>query len=509
MSDDRGRIHRHAHSGERTTPNNHDHPHDGAHSHDHERPPAHDQVEHARLHSRGEAAPLQAWQPRDPASVPTPLIYIDCFSGVAGDMLVGALLDAGLPRVDLEAGLGALDLGGYRLQVATKQSYGITGTKLDVLVDEAAQPERRLADILELLERSQLSPWVRTSAEAVFRRLAVAEATIHASTIDAVHFHEVGAVDSIVDVVGCLIGLELLGVREIHASSLPLPGGTVRAQHGLLPAPAPATLEILAAVGAPTRPSPVLGELVTPTGAAIVAELATFEQPLMRVRRVGYGYGARELPWPNVVRVWLGERWSPAPPRIAEWGATFRSDLTSSPSPTQRAEQATSPAPPPRTEERRRDELAEGGLHADDVTVIECNLDDSTPEQLGYAMEQLLAAGALDVYFTSIQMKKNRPGVLLGVIARPDQSRDLAALMLRETTTLGVRMQQAHRLVAGRRIETVPTPFGPVRVKLKLFADRAVAAPEYEDCAALARAHGVSLTDVYRAAQIAAEALDQ
>jgi uncharacterized protein (DUF111 family) len=239
MSDDRGRIHRHAHSGERTTPNNHDHPHDGAHSHDHERPPAHDQVEHARLHSRGEAAPLQAWQPRDPASVPTPLIYIDCFSGVAGDMLVGALLDAGLPRVDLEAGLGALDLGGYRLQVATKQSYGITGTKLDVLVDEAAQPERRLADILELLERSQLSPWVRTSAEAVFRRLAVAEATIHASTIDAVHFHEVGAVDSIVDVVGCLIGLELLGVREIHASSLPLPGGTVRAQHGLLPAPAP------------------------------------------------------------------------------------------------------------------------------------------------------------------------------------------------------------------------------------------------------------------------------
>ena len=186
-----------------------------------------------------------------------------------------------------------------------------------MLVDEAVQPERRLAEILALLDRSDLPPWVRASAEAVFRRLGEAEAKIHATTVDEVHFHEVGGVDSIVDIVGGLIGLHALGVTRIHASSLPLPGGTVRARHGLLPAPAPATLEILARVGAPTRPAPVLGELVTPTGAAILAELATFEQPTMRVHRVGYGYGTKELPWPNAVRVWLGEPWAPGPPRLA------------------------------------------------------------------------------------------------------------------------------------------------------------------------------------------------
>src|SRR5215212_8571234 len=247
--------------------------------------------------------------------MPTPLLYVDCFSGIAGDMLLGALLDADLSYETLQAGLAKLDLGGYRLDVTSKHSYGITGTKLDVLVDEAVQPERRLADIVALLDRSALPPWVRTTAEAVFRRLAEAEAKIHGTSIDEVHFHEVGGVDSIVDIVGGLIGLHALGVNRIYASSLPLPGGTVRARHGLLPAPAPATLEILARVGAPTRPAPVLGELVTPTGAAILAELATFEQPMMRVHRVGYGYGTKELAWPNAVRLWLGEAWAPTGPR--------------------------------------------------------------------------------------------------------------------------------------------------------------------------------------------------
>ena len=263
-------------------------------------------------------------------------------------MLLGALLDAGLPLATLEAGLAKLDLGGYRLEVQPKQSYGITGTKLDVLVDEAVQPERRLAEILDLLDRSDLPPWVRASAEAVFRRLGEAEAKIHATTVDEVHFHEVGGVDSIVDIVGGLIGLHALGVTRIHASSLPLPGGTVRARHGLLPAPAPATLEILARVGAPTRPAPVLGELVTPTGAAILAELATFEQPTMRVHRVGYGYGTKELPWPNAVRVWLGEPWAPGPPRLPGMPAATSSAVPSRPP---RQEPPTPQPPPPQAGE--------------------------------------------------------------------------------------------------------------------------------------------------------------
>jgi uncharacterized protein (TIGR00299 family) protein len=441
------------------------------------------------------------------------LLYVDCFSGIAGDMLLGALLDAGLPFATLEDGLARLDLRGYRLDVQPKQSYGITGTKLDVLVDEAVQPERRLTDIVAMLDRSDLSPWVREKAEAVFRRLATAEAKIHGSTIDEVHFHEVGAVDSIVDIVGGLIGIHTLGVSQIHASSLPLPGGTVRAQHGLLPAPAPATLEILSQVGAPTRPAPVLGELVTPTGAAILAELATFEQPMMRVHRVGYGYGTKELPWPNAVRIWLGEPWAPGPPRptsVAQPQAMLGSRHEESPTPQPpppcagAGEQAGPVSPRAWAGPGVGDTL---GLRQDEVVVIEANLDDASPEHLGYAMERLFEAGALDVYFTPIQMKKNRPGTLLGVIGRPERVSALAEVVLRETTTLGVRLRRSQRLIAERRQQSVLTPFGTVQVKLKLLADRVVAAPEYEDCARLAREQQVPLAEVYRAAQIAAASI--
>jgi uncharacterized protein (TIGR00299 family) protein len=424
-------------------------------------------------------------------------------------MLLGALLDAGLPHATLEAGLARLDLGGYRLDVQPKQSYGVTGTKLDVLVDEAVQPERRLSDIVAMLDDSDLPPWVREKAEAVFRRLAIAEAKIHGSTLDEVHFHEVGAVDSIVDIVGGLIGIHALGVRQVHASSLPLPGGTVRARHGLLPAPAPATLEILAQVGAPTRPAPVLGELVTPTGAALLAELATFEQPMMRVRRVGYGYGTKELPWPNAVRVWLGEPWAPGPPRV-DLTSRGRNELRPYGVGPVRAQFIAPTGDMAPTEDIAPSEGGvSSGLRQDEVVVIEANLDDASPEHLGYAMERLFEAGALDVYFTPIQMKKNRPGTLLGVIGRPERVSALADVILRETTTLGVRLRRSERLIAERRQETVLTPFGPVQVKLKLLADRMVAAPEYEDCARLAREQQVPLTDVYRAAQIAAESIER
>ncbi|MCC6176021.1 MAG: nickel pincer cofactor biosynthesis protein LarC [Chloroflexi bacterium] len=469
------------------------------------------------------------------------LLYVDCFSGISGDMLLGALLDAGLSLDTLRAELGKVPVGGYRLEAWQNVSHGIAGTRLDVLVDEQAQPERRLADIQALLDASGLDPWVRSTAAAIFGRLASAEAKIHATSVEAVHFHEVGAVDSIVDVIGAAIGLLALGVERIYASSLPLPGGTIRASHGLLPAPAPATLEILAAVGAPTRPAPVEGELVTPTGAAILAELATFEQPRLRVRRVGYGYGTKDLPWPNAVRLWFGEAWQPAPPRpwwtpatlpapgerssahahphAAQASATHTHPQVDSPWPAEaqasdsHAGQSQSIEPTaverkPLGQATTGNETSSLGLIRDEVVAIEANLDDMTPEALGYAMERLFAAGALDVYFTPIQMKKNRPGTLLGVIAPPDRAAALAGVILQETTTLGVRMQPLARLIAPRRQEAVQTAFGPIRVKLKLLGEdgRVIASPEYDDCARIARLHGLPLADVYRIALLAVDA---
>jgi pyridinium-3,5-bisthiocarboxylic acid mononucleotide nickel chelatase len=392
------------------------------------------------------------------------LAYADCFSGISGDMLLGALLDAGLPLETLQAELGRLPLGGYRLAARPLTSHGVSGTRLEVLVDEAApQPERHLADILRLIDGSGLDRGVRERAAAIFRRLARAEARVHGTALEDVHFHEVGAVDSIVDVVGAAIGLRALGVERLYASSLPLGGGTVRTRHGLLPLPAPATLELLAEIGAPTRPAPAeTGELVTPTGAAILAELATFEQPPLRARRIGYGFGAREIrvppdgsAWPNALRLWLG------------------------------------------------DPVGGGPLH-DEVVLIETNLDDASPELLGYAMERLFEAGALDVYFTPIQMKKNRPGTLLGVVAPPARAHALAEVVLAETTSLGVRLRPAARLIAERDVATVETELGAVRVKLKRLGGRTVAAPEYEDCARLARERGVPLAVVYGLAVAAA-----
>ncbi len=397
-----------------------------------------------------------------PLGSPPCIAYVDAFSGVSGDMLLGALIDAGVPPETLRSELERLPLGGYRLDARAHSSHDISGTRVAVVVEDAApRPARRLADILALLDASTLDDAVRALAAAVFRRLANVEARIHGSAVEEVHFHEVGAVDSIVDVVGTLVGLRVLGVARVYASSLPLSGGTIRAGHGLLPAPAPATLALLAEVGAPTRPAPrdLAGELVTPTGAALLAELATWEQPPLRVRRVGYGFGTRELPWPNAVRIWLG-------------------------------------API-------------GDLLRDEVVLIETNLDDMSPELLGYAMERLLEAGALDVYFSPIQMKKNRPGTLLGVLAPPEQVGALAELILAETTSLGVRLRPMARLIAERRAVSVETALGPIRVKLKQLGDRTVAAPEYEDCSRLARAHGIPLAEVYRMATTASVPVEQ
>ena len=268
--------------------------------------------------------------------------------------------------------------------------------------------------------------------------------------MDSVHFHEISAVDSLVDVVGFAAALELLGVERVFASPVPLGSGTIETAHGLVPVPAPATLALLADVRAPTRPHQAQTEIVTPTAAALLTELATFERPPMRVGSVGYGFGQREFPWANAVRAWLG-------------GADDRS--------------------------------IEG---VDEVVLLECNLDDVTGEMLGYAMERLFVAGALDVWFTPVQMKKNRPGVVVAVLTRPEQADEVARVLLRETPTLGLRVSHVGRIVAERCAREIETPWGKVWVKEKwVEGERTAVSPEYEDCARIAREHSIPLHQVF------------
>jgi uncharacterized protein (TIGR00299 family) protein len=387
------------------------------------------------------------------------IAYFDCFSGVSGDMILGALVDAGWPLDELQAVVVALGLTDEcQASAETVQRGAIRASLVHVDVIALDKPRaRHLSDILALINGADLPDRVRAQASAVFRRLAEAEARVHAVTVEAVHFHEVGAVDALVDVVGAVAGLEALGVEAGFAAPLPLGRGMVHTQHGLLPLPAPATLELLAQAGAPTRPVETEVELVTPTGAAILTTLANFHQPSLTLRRTGIGAGSRDdLPWPNVLRLWLGE------PVV---GATLR------------------------------------GRPTNEHVLIETNIDDMPAELFGHVMDRLFAAGALDVFFTPIQMKKNRPATLLGVIARQQDETRLAELILRETTTLGVRVQPIRRYEAARELHRVATEYGEVQVKLKLLDGRPVGAtPEYEDCRRLAIERGVPLAMVYAAA---------
>ena len=385
--------------------------------------------------------------------------YLDLFSGAAGDMLLGGLIDAGLPAASLEAELRKMPLSGYELVAERQVRRGVSGTKLHVRDVAHEQPARRLADVERLIDGSALSARVKATSLAVFQRLARVEARIHGLPVGEVHFHEISAVDSLVDIVGFVAGLEWLGVGRVFASSVPLGSGSIKTAHGTIPVPAPATLALLSEVGAPTQPHPARTEIAIPTVAALLAELATFERPPMRVDAVGYGFGTKEFPWMNGLRVWLG-----------------------------RVEQEPMEGP-------------------DQVVLLQCNLDDSTGEVLGYAMERLFEAGALDVWFTPAQMKKNRPAVVLSVLARPDEAQPLAQLILQATSTLGVRASPPlERMMADRRTREVETPWGPVRVKEKWLAgERAAVSPEYEDCARIAREQSVPLLTVMDAARRAAE----
>jgi hypothetical protein len=423
------------------------------------------------------------------------ILYLDPFSGVSGDMFVGALLDLGLDLALLHSELSKLKLAGYHLGSRRVTRASMSGTKFDVTIDgqpaDADAPaathahdhghehghdhghshghdhadggadghsddqHRTFADIRRIIEQSTLSERVKRDSIRTFSKLADAEGRIHGMAPEKVTFHEVGALDSIIDIVGVCIGLDVLKIDELHSGPLALGSGTVRCAHGLMPVPAPATLELVK--GIPLRSSPIEKELTTPTGAALVAALVVRFGTLsdISVEAIGYGAGSRDNPnVPNILRAVLGS--------------------------------------------------AADSQCSDSVVEMRTNLDDCTPEVIGYLIEKLLAAGALDVFSTPIQMKKSRPATLLQVLAEPDKLEELATILFRESPAFGLRYQTLSRLKLSRRIENVETPFGPVRVKVGTWrGEECSIHPEFDDCRARAQEKGVALQSVIDAARAA------
>lgn len=399
-------------------------------------------------------------------------LYLDCFSGMSGDMFVGAMLDLGFPLDELRAELAKLGMEGeYELHARREGRCEITATKFDVEVKEKHHHHhhhhdhhhghhhgRGYSEIVEMIRGAGLGESVERRACGIFKRIGEAEAKIHGKSLEEIHFHEVGAVDSIVDVVGACVAVEGLGVEQVLASPLVDGRGWIECAHGKFPIPAPATLEILK--GVPITQVEVPYEMITPTGAAILKELAASFAPLsgMEVEKVGYGAGSRELGGrPNVLRALLGERVSEA----AEFSE----------------------------------------YEQDEVVVVECHLDDCTGEVLGYLTERLMKAGAVDTGVFPLMMKKGRPAYYIQVMAPLEAKGQIVDLIFRETTAFGLRISSRRRLKLRREFREVATPWGTVRVKLGMLGTEAVqSSPEYEDCRALAEKHGVALKEVYRCA---------
>jgi len=377
------------------------------------------------------------------------IYYLDAFSGISGDMTVGALLDAGADSKTLVQALEGLGTGA-KFEVEKTKRGGIAASKFRVLGADG-KTHRHLKHILEIIANSGIADRAKQNASAVFQRLGEAEAKVHDVSIEKVHFHEVGAVDSICDIVGACVAFDLLDIGAVYSSPVNVGSGTVKTEHGILPVPAPATSELLA--GKPIYARGPSLELTTPTGAAIAATLAIEFGALPPMRVIASGYGAGDHDFPehaNVLRVLVGE--------------------------TTGAQESTT------------------------VMMLEANIDDSSPQVLGYAMERLLEAGALDVTLASIQMKKSRPGTLLSVVARPEDREALARLIFEETTTLGLRIYSAERRVKSRSLMNVETPHGRVRIKI---SEDGSFAPEYDDCHDIARESGVPLKQILAEANLA------
>lgn len=422
-------------------------------------------------------------------------LYLDIFSGISGDMFLGAMIDLGIDARLLEVELGRLGVGGYHLHVTRGHKSAIEGVKFDVHLAEDhhhdhghshshghghghghdhdhshAEEHRSFADIRRMILASQLSDWVKQKAVAVFRRVAIAEGKIHGHSPDEVHFHEVGAIDSIVDIVGACIALEMLGRPRVLAASVVEGSGWVNCAHGRFPVPTTATLEILGAKGIALTQCEEPHELVTPTGAALLAEFVDAFGPMtgLVATKVGYGLGTRDNKTrPNVLRAVLGEVVNAAGPATHDW-------------------------------------------ETDSVAVLETNLDDISSELLGHFVGRALEAGALDVFHTPIQMKKSRPGVLLSVLCAASDADKFSELILRETTAFGVRRTIAERRKLRREFVELDTPYGKVTVKVGKLDGRVVqAAPEFESCKTAAAKAGARVKDVMDATQRAATALRQ
>ena len=378
------------------------------------------------------------------------LAYFDCFSGISGDMTLGALVDAGVPVEQLRAELRGLDVPGWEISAEKMWKNGMSATHVSVKTEDT-HTHRSLTTNQGIFEKSKLAEPVKERASAIFRKLGEAEASVHDVPIEKIHFHEVGAIDAIVDIVGACIGFSALGIEKFACSALNVGGGTAKMAHGVLPVPAPATAKLL--MGKPTYSNGVLKELVTPTGAAIVATLCDWfgPQPAMAVASIGYGAGTTDLEGqPNVMRLMIGEA-----VQKNEWGAE------------------------------------------ESIRVLEANLDDMNPQIYGYFLEKALAAGALDVFATPVQMKKNRPGMLITVLCQAADEGKFQEMLFAETTTLGVRSTLAQRRILPREWVKVSTRFGEVRMKVaRVNGQVRQASPEFEDCRKLAEEKNVPLQQV-------------
>jgi len=374
--------------------------------------------------------------------------YFDCFAGVSGDMILGALVDAGMDIRELESELNKLRISGYKIKAEKTVKKGISGTKFNVDITEQNK-ERRLKDITQIIDQSGLDDDIKNLSKKVFKELAMVEAKIHHKNIEAIHFHEVGGLDSIIDVVGSFIGIKKLGVETVYSSRIHVGRGFLKCQHGVLPVPAPATLALLR--GIPIYSSGIEAELVTPTGACILKVLSKRFgiMPEMEVGQIGYGAGNKELAIPNLLRVYIGE-----------------------------------------TDESEHEK--------DEVILIETNIDNMNPEILGYVSEKLLKQGAYDVFMTPIFMKKNRPATMLSVLTMPSRLDETLSIIFTETSTLGVRIHRLERKKLSRKIASIKTKFGEIKVKISKIGDQIKSiTPEYETCKEIAIIQGIPLRDVY------------
>jgi len=373
--------------------------------------------------------------------------YFDCYSGISGDMILGALIDLGLKQELLRKELEKIEISGYELKVDKIEKNNIIGTNVIVKL-KGKQQERGLKEIEKLIDKSSLLEQVKIKSKQVFLKLANAEGKIHGISPYKVHFHEVGAIDSIIDIIGAVVGLENLKLSNIYCSAIPLGRGFVDCSHGRIPVPAPATLEILKKI--PVYSNDISHELVTPTGAAIITTFAEHfgPMPLMKINEVGYGAGKTDMKHPNFLRVILGE--------------------------------------------------IENNFKYDVTTIIETNIDDMNPEIYGYLIEKLLENGALDVFFTHIQMKKNRPGVKLSVICSNDNVNELANIIFEESSTFGVRFYETRRLKLEIKKCKIQTKYGKISVKIGLLKNKIhTISPEYEDCRKIANKYNVPIKEIY------------